>query len=96
MREDSWSSTFKDERALKTVSSEAGNVYVQQGGERKVDFEFKHLQADKASQDIINEIDNYKMVLVHEASKFDIDYFGHMINKVENPEWCVFPWEEWW
>lgn len=36
-------------------------------------------------------------VLIHnEASEFDSDYVGKRINKVENPEWCVFPWEHWW
>jgi hypoxanthine phosphoribosyltransferase len=25
-----------------------------------------------------------------------VNYSGHTINKFENPEWCVFPWEEWW
>jgi hypoxanthine phosphoribosyltransferase len=30
------------------------------------------------------------------ASKFDVDYAGTEINKIENPEWIVFPWEEWW
>jgi len=36
-------------------------------------------------------------VLIHnEASDFNSDYVGKYINKVENPEWCVFPWESWW
>lgn len=35
--------------------------------------------------------------LIHnEASEFETDYRGHTINKAENPEWCVFPWERWW
>jgi len=35
--------------------------------------------------------------LIHnEASTFETDYHGHTINKAENPEWCVFPWERWW
>lgn len=35
--------------------------------------------------------------LIHnEASEFESDYRGHTINKAENPEWCVFPWERWW
>ena len=35
--------------------------------------------------------------LIHnEASDFESDYYGHTINKAENPEWCVFPWERWW
>lgn len=37
-------------------------------------------------------------VLIHNtASEFkDPDYIGHTINKLDVPEWCVFPWEEWW
>lgn len=36
-------------------------------------------------------------VLIHnEASEFDSDFVGKHINKAENPEWCVFPWENWW
>lgn len=26
----------------------------------------------------------------------DVDYIGLNINKLDNPIWCVFPWEEWW
>ena len=33
----------------------------------------------------------------NEASEFkDIDYSALDINKLENPQWIVFPWEEWW
>lgn len=37
------------------------------------------------------------VMINNEASEFvDIDYTGKTINKLETPEWCVFPWEEWW
>ncbi len=29
-------------------------------------------------------------------SEFSCDYTGMMINKVDEPQWIVFPWEEWW
>ena len=33
----------------------------------------------------------------NEASEFkDIDYAAMHINKMENPQWIVFPWENWW
>ena len=32
----------------------------------------------------------------NEASSEYVSYYGHVINKFENPEWCVFPWEQWW
>jgi hypoxanthine phosphoribosyltransferase len=37
------------------------------------------------------------VMINNEASEFvDINYTGKTINKLETPEWCVFPWEEWW
>jgi len=38
----------------------------------------------------------FASVIYNEESKFDIDYAGYTINKLEKPEWCIFPWEEWW
>jgi hypoxanthine phosphoribosyltransferase len=38
----------------------------------------------------------FAVLIENQASDFDCDFFGHEINKVENPEWCVFPWECWW
>jgi len=33
----------------------------------------------------------------NEASQFkDVNYSALEINKLENPQWIVFPWEEWW
>jgi hypoxanthine phosphoribosyltransferase len=33
----------------------------------------------------------------NDASDFkDVDYSALTINKLEDPVWCVFPWEEWW
>jgi hypoxanthine phosphoribosyltransferase len=37
------------------------------------------------------------VLINNEASDFkDVDYVGLTINKMEEPVWCVFPWEEWW
>jgi uncharacterized protein len=37
------------------------------------------------------------VMINNEASEFkDVDYVGMSINKLEEPIWCVFPWEEWW
>ena len=37
------------------------------------------------------------VMINNEASEFtDVDYVGLSINKLEEPIWCVFPWEEWW
>ena len=29
-------------------------------------------------------------------SEFECNYSGTTINKVDEPQWIVFPWEEWW
>lgn len=38
----------------------------------------------------------YASLLSNEGSTFTVDYAGKYINKVEDPCWVVFPWEEWW
>jgi xanthine phosphoribosyltransferase len=37
----------------------------------------------------------FAALIENQASDFDCDFVGHEINKVESPEWCVFPWEQW-
>jgi xanthine phosphoribosyltransferase len=38
----------------------------------------------------------FAVLIDNESSEQAVDYYGYSINKVENPEWCVFPWEDWW
>ena len=39
----------------------------------------------------------FAIMVNNDASEFkDVDYVGQHINKLEQPVWCVFPWEEWW
>lgn len=38
----------------------------------------------------------YAVCIENTASISTADFVGLEINKIENPEWCVFPWEEWW
>ena len=39
----------------------------------------------------------FAVLVENEPSKFgDVDYVSKFINKNENPQWIVFPWEEWW
>ena len=38
----------------------------------------------------------FATLIDNDASEEFVDYSGFTINKCENPEWCVFPWEEWW
>jgi len=38
----------------------------------------------------------FAVLIDNDSSEQAVDYYGHSINKLEKPEWCVFPWEEWW
>ena len=38
----------------------------------------------------------FAALIENDNSDFFTDYAGHHINKAEQPEWCVFPWERWW
>jgi hypoxanthine phosphoribosyltransferase len=38
----------------------------------------------------------YAALVSNTASLFTVDYFGLEINKLDDPAWMVFPWEEWW
>jgi len=38
----------------------------------------------------------FAVLIENQSSDFDADFVGLEINKAENPEWCVFPWEDWW
>jgi hypoxanthine phosphoribosyltransferase len=39
----------------------------------------------------------FATIVDNEDSKFgDVDYTAVSINKFEEPNWIVFPWEEWW
>jgi hypoxanthine phosphoribosyltransferase len=47
--------------------------------------------------DVWNDTVRVAVMINNEASDFkDVDYVGLNINKLEEPIWCVFPWEEWW
>lgn len=43
----------------------------------------------------INDV-KYATLLSNEGSAFTVDYQGTSINKIEDPCWVVFPWENWW
>ena len=39
----------------------------------------------------------FAVLINNNASEFKtVDYAGMNINKLDDPVWCVFPWEEWW
>jgi len=37
----------------------------------------------------------YAAVINNKPSPFQVDYWGYEIDKSLNPQWVVFPWEEW-
>lgn len=37
----------------------------------------------------------FAVLIDNEASSFTVDYSGYGINKKDDPQWCVFPWENW-
>lgn len=38
----------------------------------------------------------YAALIDNAGSIFETDYAGSYINKNEDPDWIVFPWESWW
>ena len=55
------------------------------------------LPDDPAWEEIWGNNVRTAVMINNEASEFtDVDYVGLSINKLEDPIWCVFPWEEWW
>jgi len=62
----------------------------------KNDWQSNCLPHDSAWNDIWHRSVKFAVLIDNEASIFNIDFSGYTINKFENPEWCVFPWENWW
>jgi xanthine phosphoribosyltransferase len=56
------------------------------------------LPAEEAAWNTVwNNNVKFAVLVDNESSKFNsIDYSGETINKAENPQWCIFPWECWW
>ena len=38
----------------------------------------------------------FAVLVNNESSHADVTYSSMLINKFEDPQWIVFPWEEWW
>lgn len=64
----------------------------------KNDWQSSCLPKDAAWQDVWNN--NVRVAVLYEnqnsASALDVDYCAETINKIDDPQWIVFPWEEWW
>ena len=62
----------------------------------KKDWEDSCLPSDPHWLDIWGNTVRWATIIDNVPSKFDVDYSSIEINKAENPEWIVFPFEEWW
>jgi hypoxanthine phosphoribosyltransferase len=62
----------------------------------KQDFRSSCMPKDEKWETIWTTSARFAVCIDNEASNEFVSYSGHTINKFENPEWCVFPWEEWW
>lgn len=43
-----------------------------------------------------NDTVRFAVLVDNDASPVEVNYIGTSINKAEDPQWIVFPWEEWW
>lgn len=63
----------------------------------KNDWQSGCLPNSPAWNDIWGANVRFAVLINNEASKFkEVNYIGHTLNKDVSPEWCVFPWENWW
>lgn len=63
----------------------------------KQDWQSSCLPNDARWDHVWGENVRFAVLINNDASDFtDVDYVGLNINKLEEPIWCVFPWEEWW
>ena len=53
---------------------------------------------DYVWQSIWNETTKFAVLFnnIASESEINVDYDAEEINKIEDPSWIVFPWEEWW
>lgn len=63
----------------------------------KNDWQSGCLPNDPAWEDVWGANVRFAVLINNESSSFkNVDYAGHIIDKEQIPEWCVFPWENWW
>ena len=63
----------------------------------KQDWQSGCLPGNPAWADVWGANVRFAVLINNQSSKVKtVDYVGHQIDKEQTPEWCVFPWEEWW
>ena len=62
----------------------------------KEDWQSGCLPSDPRWEEVWHKNVRFAALVNNLSSEFDVDYSSLEINKKENPEWIVFPYEEWW
>lgn len=63
----------------------------------RADWQSSCLPADPTWQAVWNKNVRFAVIINNDASYYEkIDYSGRNINKLDDPCWVVFPWENWW
>ena len=63
----------------------------------KKDWEASCLPNSEDWNDVWHHNVQFATLIENVSSEFKgVDYYGMEINKLEDPQWIVFPWEDWW
>jgi uncharacterized protein len=62
----------------------------------KDDWSSSAFRDDPEWKDIWNNNVRFAVLIDNDASPVEVNYSATSINKAEDPQWCVFPWECWW
>lgn len=62
----------------------------------KKDWSCSAYRDDPKWDAIWNESVRFAVLVDNDASPVEVNYIGESINKAEDPQWIIFPWEEWW
>jgi uncharacterized protein len=62
----------------------------------KDDWSNSAFRDDPEWKDIWNKNVRFAVLVDNDASPIEVNYVGESINKAEDPQWCIFPWECWW
>lgn len=62
----------------------------------KNDWQQSCSQDDIVWQSVWHHNVKFAVLINNDASKTQVDYAGTHINKLEDPVWVDFPWEQWW
>jgi len=78
----------------RTINHIKDNLWVDKHASQHFDL-FGYQNEEEFLNDKKNNL-RFAVLIHNEASDADINYSAKHINKMEEPEWVVFPWENWW